>query len=333
MRSRHGAFAATVASAVTTFAVIEPAGSRPRWLTVRRGRFQPVPQAATFVAPFIGPGGRRSRLTPVRRGQFQPLPQAATQSASPFVEPCGPRSRAPFLRRGRFLSVPPVVITTGIGPVVSPLIEPAGPRARTYTPRRGTFYQVPLVGLAPTAPVSPPGFVVSNRPTPLPTHRGLTRWIPPAVQGVPDQINPTRASLCPTRRGRLLWTPPTQPAVATPWVPDPLSPNRTVRPTLVRRGRFWVLAPAPVVAPSTTVVDRMRSRRPAVPPTRRGNVLDIWTAAKPGFVCQDFATAVSVVADSASLTIDAYAGTVSVIAYSAAVSIDAYSGTATNCGR
>lgn len=303
MRTRHGTFTVVSPSSSTAFALIEPSGARPRWASVRRGRFLIVPPAQSTVGSLI--------------------------------EPAGPRSRPAGQRRGRFFPVPPLVVTAGTGPVIPPITEPAGPRARIYTPRRGTFFQIPLVGLAPAAPTPPPGFLVSNRSTPLPTRRSLSRWIPPATLGVPDQISPTRASLRLTRRGRLLWTPPSQPAAVTPWVPDQLSPNRTARPTLVRRGRFWVLTPGPAAPVSTPVVGRIKSRRPAVPPIRRGNILDNWAAivAQPGFVCQDFTTAVSVVAQSATLTVDTYAGTASAVAYSANVSVDAYGGTATNCGR
>lgn len=274
-------------------------------------------------------------MTSIRHGQFQALPQVPTPAVSQFVEPGGPRQKAPFLRRGHFLSVPPTVATPGIGPLVPPITEPAGPRARTYTPRRGAFFRAPLTGLAPIAPAVLPNFLVSNRPTTPPVRRGLTRWVPPATLGVPDQISPTRAFPSQARRSRLLWTPPTQPAITTPWAPDPLSPNRTARPTLARRDRFWVLTPAPVVAASTPVVGRIKSRRPTAPPTRRGNILDNWAAivAAPGFVCQDFATAVLTVADAATVTVDAYAGTVSTVAYSATLTIDAYGGSATNCGR
>lgn len=332
LRSRRGTFTATAPPSTASFSSIEPSGPRPRWIAVRRGRFQTVPQSALFVAPFVG--ARRARVASVRHGQFQALPQVSAPAVSQFVEPGGPRQKAPFLRRGRFLPVPPTVVTAGIGPVVSPITEPAGPRARTYTPRRGTFFQIPLVGVAPAAPTSPPGFLVSNRPTPLPTRRGLTRWVPPATLGVPDQLSPTRASLRPTRRGRLLWTPPTQSAAVTPWTPEQLSPNRTARPTLARRGRFWVLAPAPVVAVSTPV-GRIKSRRPAVPPIRRGNILDNWAAivSMPGFVCQDFATTPALTAYTATVSVDAYAATTSITADSATLTVDAYGGTATNCGR
>jgi hypothetical protein len=284
-------------------ALIEPSGSRPRWTAVRRGRFLNVPIAQAV--------------------------------ASVLIEPTGSRARPQVQRRGRFFPVPPLIITAGTGPVVPPITEPAGPRARIYTPRRGTFFRVPLVGLAPAAPPTPPGFLVSNRPTPLPIHRSLTRWVPATTFGVPDQISPTRAPLRPTRRGRLLWTPSTQPAAITPWTPEPLSPNRTARPALVRRGRFWVLTPAPVVAVSTPVVGRIKSRRPALPPIRRGNILDNWAAivSAPGFVCQDFATSTTITAYSATVSVDAYAATTSVDAYSATETVDAYGGTATNCGR
>lgn len=302
-RGRRGAFTTVTPSASTALALIEPSGARPRWAAVRRGRFLTVPIA-----------------------QSAPIGQ---------IEPAGTRARPLSQHRGRFFPVPPLVIATGTGPVIPPITEPAGPRARTYTPRRGTFFQVPLVGLAPTALITAPGFLVSNRPTPLPTRRGLTRWVPPATLGVPDQISPTRPYLRPTRRGRLLWTPPAQSAVTTPWVPDPLSPNRTARPMLVRRGRFWVLAPAPAAAVSTPVVGRIKSRRPTALPTRRGNILDNWAAivAQPGFVCQDFATSTTITAYSATVAVDAYAATTTVVADSATVSVDTYSGTATNCGR
>lgn len=301
MRTRHGTFAPVTTPSSTAIALIEDGGSRPRWAVVRRGRFLAVP--------------------------------AAQSTAAGLIEPAGPRSRPLGQRRGRFFPVPPLVITAGTGPVVPPITEPAGPRARTYTPRRGTFFLVPLVGLTPAAPTTPPGFLVSNRATLLPTRRGLARWVPPTTTfGVPDQISPTRASLRPTRRGRLLWTPPAQPAVVTPWTPDQLSPNRLARPTLVRRGRFWVLTPAPV---STPVAGRVKSRRPALPPIRRGNILDNWAAilSMPGFVCQDFATSTTITAYSATVSVDAYATTASIDADSATVSVDAYGGTATNCGR
>lgn len=303
-RTRRGTFTAVSPSISTPFALLEPSGARPRWASVRRGRFLAVPPAQPTVASLIEPAGSRSR----------PLAQ----------------------RRGRFFPVPPPVVPAGTGPVIPPITEPAGPRARTYTPRRGSFFRVPLVGLAPVAPTTPPGFLVSNRPTPLPTRRGLVRWVPPTTTfGVPDQISPTRASLRPTRRGRLLWTPPTQPAVVTPWTPDTLSPNRTARPALIRRGRFWVLTLTLVAPVSTPVVGRIKSRRPALPPIRRGNILDNWTAviSMPGFVCQDFATSTTITAYAATVSIDAYAATTSIDAYSATVSVDAYGGTATNCGR
>lgn len=80
---------------------------------------------------------------------------------------------------------------------------------------------------------------------------------------------------------------------------------------------------------------RIKSRRPGLPPARRGNILDNWAAiiAQPGFVCQDFATIPTITAYSATVSIDAYAATTSVDAYSATLTIDAYGGTATNCGR
>lgn len=80
---------------------------------------------------------------------------------------------------------------------------------------------------------------------------------------------------------------------------------------------------------------RIKSRRPAVPPIRRGNILDNWAAivAQPGFVCQDFATSTTVTAYSATVSIDAYAAATTVVADSATVFVDACGGTATNCGR
>lgn len=362
-RARRGAFPIVPASTGTTFALIEPSGSRPKWSAVRRGRFLSVPTvppvvAALLVPRFIQQAGPRIRPAAPRRGQFQPPSPSAALSA--FVEPSRPRPRATIARRGRFWAVPPAVVTTGTGPVVSPYIEPAGPRAPTYVPRRGSFYRVPLVGLAPAAPASPPGLLVSNRPTPVPTRRGLTRWVPLAVLGVPDQISPTRTSriqqprhgtvrwaptalpavstswlpdqISParvpartTRRGRLLWTPSAQPSMTSPLVPDQINPSRSTRGILTRRGRYWVLVSQPATSAPPSFVHRIRSRRPITLPVRRGTILDNWAASTrpPVFVGQDLAATVTITAYSAAATTNALAATAAVDALGAAVIVDA----------
>lgn len=279
---RRGRFQAVVPSPVVatppTFVPNFTAPAlRQRSTRARRGTFPIVPASTrtTFapIEPFIQQAGPRTRPVTARRGQFQQLSPSAAQPVSALVEPSGPRPRIAIARRGRFWSVPPAVVTAGTGPVVSPYIEPGGPRARTYTPRRGTFYRVPLVGLAPAAPTSPPGFTVSNRPTPVPVRRALTRWVPPVVLGVPDQISPTRASLRPTRRGSLVWTPPTQPATITPWVPDQVSPPRTSRIQQPRHGMVrWAPTALPAVSTSW-IPDQISAVRMWPRQTRRGHLL------------------------------------------------------------
>jgi hypothetical protein len=157
--------------------------------------------------------------------------------------------------------------------------------------------------------------------------------MPPVISIVPDQINPSRIRPGLRTRRPFQWTPTVALAVAPQWIPDQVNPSRTKRGALTRRGRYWVLTPVAPIVPAQPVVDRLRSRRPGIPLARRGKVLSNWTAARPGFVCQDFATTVSITAYAGTVSITAYATTASVDAYSATVTVDSYGGTATNCGR
>lgn len=370
VRTSHGTFGALPAGTPGGSGIVGRAATRLRGLSGRRGRFLTVPPAqigpglGPLVVPFVQPATRRPRAAS-RHGQFFSVPSTVGPAVGPFIEPAGPRPRYPATRRGRFIplpvtqftapgpiepgsrprlqvprrgrfhSVPPAsVAPAGPGPLVPAPTEPAGPRARTYLPRRGTFHRVPLAGVAPAVPIVPLPFLSSGSIRVLTTRRGRIWAVPPVISIVPGQINPSRLPRPMLRTRRTVqWTPIAQPAVAPQWIPDQAHPSRTMRGNLTRRGRYWVLTSAPVITPPTSFVDRLRSRRPAIPPTRRGHRLDNWSTARPGFVCQDFATSVTITAYAATLSTTAYSAAVSVDAYSATLTIDAYGGTATNCGR
>lgn len=308
VRARDGRFFPSPVAQPWTPGIVEPSGNRPRWTSIRRGRFFPMVAAPPAAPPppvvqlWIGQAGNRPRWAVARSGAFFPTPSAP----APIVQPWTPglvqphRLRGASVRRGRFLPAPQS------SPVVGLRIEQSG--VRRPATRRGFFLPVP------PKPVVVPALPLSlihcqGQRRPLPVRHGsflivLAPAVPPLVPpALPAILRPLRRLVLPVRGGNL----------ATP-VPAPPS--------------------APVTGPPVATQTRPRGRAVQA---RRRTFLTVplvgLAAPAPGFACQDFSCVVTADAYSATASADAYSATTALDAYSTAVTPDTYSGVATNCGR
>lgn len=238
---------------------IEP--TRPRALTVRRGRFLAVPQRYAPPLPFI----ERTRPTAVaaRRGRF--LPILATPTAAPAFAVTDRRLTAPP-RRGQFFTVPRAVALAGPGPV-PPAIARQARRAQLPV-RRGEFLPLPIAIQIPAGagPVPPTMLRQSRRPQ-VPVRHGVFATpvpLPPVVPGfVPRQVRRTAARSLLIRRGEFLLVPPSASPVARA---TRQAPRRLV---ITRRGEFLTVPPAappPAAAPVVPTMLSRQRRLVAIPP-------------------------------------------------------------------
>lgn len=324
----------------------DQAGSRPRWVASRRGRFTQVPPLPVVVASrppgFLEPA-MRLRMGPPRRGRYFTVPCARPSRAHGFTEPAGPRQRLGLPRRGEFFTVPfqqPVVSTP-------PVPDWRGRHHRpTGSGRRGEFLPIPLQGLAPTAPVAVPSFLTARRRPAAPLrHPGeffpvLPQPVVTPTPVIPALLRQARRSQLPVRRGE--FSQPTWPQIA-PTVPA-VPPQRTRaftgsrRALAIRRGRFLLVPGVGAVAGPGPVAPKMlrQNVRRLVSP-RHGRVFTLplvgAVPAPSNFLCQDFTTTTTTVALSATQTTVAYSATTTTVRYSASSTQDTYSGTSNICGR
>lgn len=185
------------------------------------------------------------------------------------------RWRYPRSRRGVFYGIVRAPAAPA-APAFPPLWLRAD-RRPAYLIRRGEFWPVPKIGAAPTLPPWIPAMTEGRRGVARPVRRGryfpvplIGAAPPPPAPWIPPNLDGRRTPARPVRRGRHFPIPPAAlPPVAPGRCPDRITSRGPGIPG-TRRGRTWTtprVAPTPPVPP----VDRIRSRRTAAAlRTRRG---------------------------------------------------------------
>lgn len=185
------------------------------------------------------------------------------------------RWRYPRSRRGTFFRVVPPQASTPPPPAYLPVVlEPSGRSSRPRTTRRGRFWTVvPSVVAVQPPTYAPQWLKQSGHPAAVRGRRGVFYVVPPvapvqAAVWVPPVLHARRPAARPVRRGEF-WPVPSAAVVA----PAPYCRPRRATYPLARRGRFYSVPPLvtpspPAVAPWPPRLTRPSTRRLVLP--RRG---------------------------------------------------------------